>query len=509
MSEEEASSIASTEEPIEDKKTTADGGVPQGAVTEEQAKEVEASGKDESSQDVAEKPVVPIKSMNDLITKAPGRLRILEAGDMIKGRILSVGKTEVYVDVDGIGIGVVRGRELYDDEQVLSALKPGDEVYASVVDVENKESNIELSFRKAGQERVWQSLRDKLESKEVLATKILEANKGGLMVRINNVSGFLPVSQLAPTHYPRVEDGDKNKILSILKTFVGEDFNVVIITADPEGEKLVVSERVAIEGDIMEKIGRFAVGDVVEGEITGVVDFGAFIKFGEDLEGLIHISELAWQRIEDPRDIAKVGDDVKAQIISIDKDRVSLSLKRLQKDPWEDAVKKYKVGQIVTGKVIKLAPYGAFVELDEDIHGLVHLGELSRKEIEDPSEVLKEDEEYEFKIISIEPAEHRLGLSLKEVSGPALSKEDEEEKKVPTSEGVGVPTESVGGDPPESPAEEGGQPEAVAEDEATQNAEEAVPESPAEEEGKSSDEGEEDPSVPEASQEDEAEESKE
>ena len=365
--------------------------------------------------------------MNDLLAAtAAGKLRILQEGDVIKGRILSVGKNEVYVDVEGVGIGVVRGRELYDDEQILSSLQAGSEVYASVIDIENKEGNIELSFRKAGQERVWQALREKLLNKEVVTTKILEANKGGLMVKINNVLGFLPVSQLAPSHYPRVEDGDKNKILSVLRSFVGQDFPVRIITAEPQGEKLIVSERAVIEEELLKKIGKLTVGSVVEGAVTGVVDFGAFVKFDDELEGLAHISELAWQRIEDPKDIVKVGDKVKAQIIAIENDRISLSLKRLLKDPWEDAVKKYQIGQVIKGKVLKLAPFGAFVELDPDIHGLAHLGELSEEKIADPSAVLKEGEEREFKIISIEPQEHRLGLSLKALKSGGKTPESPE-----------------------------------------------------------------------------------
>lgn len=355
----------------------------------------------------------PIQSMNDLLEAHAGKLRMLAEDEVIRGRVLSVGKNEVYVDVDGIGIGVVRGRELYDDEQVLSALKDGDEVYASVIEIENKDGNIELSFRKAGQERVWQALREKLESREIIRTKILEANKGGLMVKLNGVMGFLPVSQLAPSHYPRVEDGDKNRILAVLRGYVGQEFDVRIITAEADGEKLIVSERAVIEEELVQKISKLAVGLVVEGEVTGVVDFGAFVKFGEELEGLVHISELAWQRIEDPKDIVKVGQKVKAQIIAIDNDRISLSLKRLQKDPWEDAVKKYSIGQAVKGKVLKLAPFGAFVELDPDIHGLAHLGELSDEKVADAAAVLKEGEEREFKIISIEPQEHRLGLSLR------------------------------------------------------------------------------------------------
>ena len=299
--------------------------------------------------------------MNDL-ARDEKNLRVLQEGDVIKSRILSLGKNEVYVDVERVGIGVVRGRELYDDEQILSALKVGDEVYASVIEVDNREGNIELSFRKAGQERVWQSLLEKMQNKETITTKILEANKGGLMVKINSVLGFVPVSQLAPVHYPRVEDGDKNKILSVLRGYVGQDFNVRIITVEQETEKLIVSERAVIEDELIQKIGKLSIGDVVEGVVTGVVNFGAFVKFGDELEGLVHISELAWQRIEDPKTIVQVGGKVKAQIIAIDNDRISLSLKRLQKDPWEDAVKKYRIGQVVQGKVLKLASFGALCE---------------------------------------------------------------------------------------------------------------------------------------------------
>lgn len=412
-----------------------------------------------------------IASMNDLLGAGSAKLKVLQENDVIQGRILSVGKNEVYVDVDGVGIGVVRGRELYDDEQILSSLKVGDPVYASVIEIENKEGNIELSFRKAGQERVWQALKEKLESKETVLTKILEANKGGLMVRINSVSGFLPVSQLAPSHYPRVEDGDKNKILSVLRGYVGQDFAVRIITAEPDGEKLIVSERAVMEDELMQKISKLAIGQVVEGEVTGVVDFGAFVKFDDQLEGLVHISELAWQRIEDPKDIVKVGGRVKAQIIAIDNDRISLSLKRLQKDPWEDAVKKYSVGQVVKGKVLKLAPFGAFVELDPDIHGLAHLGELSEEKIEDPAAVLKEGEEREFKIISIEPQEHRLGLSVRALR--------QETKKQPASSEPGSePSEH--GEPAVSPEaiESAGTP--ALEDEAASKAQPAGPETPVE-----------------------------
>ncbi len=354
------------------------------------------------------------QSMNDLL-ESGAEIRVLKPGDMVEGTMISVSKNEVYIDLAGYGVGVVRGRELYDDQATLNSLKPGDKITASVVETENREGNAELSLRVAGQERVWQKLRDFMESKEIVSTKILAANKGGLMIELNNVTGFLPVSQLSLEHYPRVEDGDKNKILSILNSYVGTNFNVQVITADMNEEKLIVSEKAVHEEEMHSKMSELKISDVVTGNITGVVDFGVFVKFGE-LEGLVHISELAWQRIENPKDLFKVGDVVKAKIIAIEKGRVSLSIKQLQNDPWAEAVKKYQIGQVVKGTISKIMPFGVFVELDKDIQGLAHLIELSHEPVKQAEDVVKIGQEAEFKVISIEPGEHRLGLSIKQLT---------------------------------------------------------------------------------------------
>ncbi len=353
--------------------------------------------------------------MQELLASEGVDIKVPKAGDVLEGTVLSVSKNEVFVDIEGVGLGVVRGRELYDESVRVSSLKIGDKVLAQVIDPENKEGNIELSFRAAGQERVWQTLSDRMKSREIIKTKILEANKGGLMVEVNGVIGFLPVSQLSSEHYPRVEEGDKNKILEILKSYVGKIFDVQIITADAQDEKLIVSEKAVGEEELRSKIGKLALGQVVEGEVSGIVDFGIFIKFDPGLEGLVHISELAWSRIEHPKDLYKVGQKVKAQVISIDRDRISLSIKRLQPDPWAETIKNYAVGQMVKGKVTKVTSYGAFVELEPEISGLVHSVELSNEEVKDPSEIVKVGDEKEFRIISIEPQEHRLGLSLRSV----------------------------------------------------------------------------------------------
>jgi small subunit ribosomal protein S1 len=371
------------------------------------------------------------KTMQDLVA-AGVEIKVLKVGDMVEGTLVSIGKNEVYIDLEGYGAGVVRGRELYDDQATLAKMKPGDKVFVSVVEAENKDGLVELSMRQAGSQRVWQALNEKMESKEVVRTKILEANKGGLMIEINGVAGFLPVSQLSLEHYPRVEEGDKNRILDVLRSYVGQLFDVQVITADQEEEKLIVSEKAVFEKEITGRLSQLKIGQVVEGEVTGVVDFGAFIKFGE-LEGLVHISELAWQRIENPRDIIKVGDTVKAKVISIDKGRVSLSIKQLLEDPWLEAVKKYQIGQSISGKISKIMPFGIFVELDKDIQGLCHTLELSHAVVKTPDEVVKIGEEKTFKIISIEPAEHRLGLSLKALTeapkAESKTEKTEEEKK--------------------------------------------------------------------------------
>lgn len=354
------------------------------------------------------------QTMSDLLSGGV-EIKVAKPGDMVEGTLLSVGKNEVYIDLHGYGVGVVRGRELYDDQATLASLKVGDPITASVVDSENKDGNVELSLRQAGQERVWQTLKTYMDDKEVVSTKILAANKGGLMVEINNVLGFLPVSQLSLEHYPRVEEGDKNKILSLLNGYVGQMFAVQVITADSNEEKLIVSEKAVFEKEMEGRLSKLKISDVIKGTVTGVVDFGVFVKFG-DLEGLVHISELAWQRIDNPKDIVKVGQEVEAKVIAIDKGRVSLSIKQLQADPWQDSVKKYQIGQVVKGTITKVMPFGVFVELDKDIQGLAHLLELSHDAVKNPDELVKVGEEKEFKIISIEPGEHRLGLSLKQLT---------------------------------------------------------------------------------------------
>jgi len=351
-------------------------------------------------------------------------------GDVIKGKVTSVSRNEVIVDLGNFGTGVVRGKEWFDVMDMYVDLEPGDEVEASITDLENENGQVDLSLKKAGMEKAWDEVKRLKENDEAFAVFVQEANKGGLIANIRGIQAFLPVSQLNSEHYPRVEGGDKNLILDKLKRLVNTEISVKVLDYDIEDEKLIISEKEAEAEKKAEAIQQYKVGDIVTGEVTGVVDFGAFVRFGEkeDLEGLIHISELAWKRIDHPRDVIKVNDKIRVKIIAIDGARISLSLKALQDDPWLESAKAYEVGQEVEGEVTKVTPFGAFVQLDKDIHGLAHVSELSQSG-KTPEDILTAGEKKKFKILSIEPAEHRLGLSLVSEKKAAKAKDDDSGEK--------------------------------------------------------------------------------
>jgi len=355
-------------------------------------------------------------------------LQIPKAGDLVKGTVISITKNEVKIDLPGYRTGVVRGNELYNESEEFAGLKPGEEIEATVVDLENENGDVELSFRFAGQQKTWTTLDNLRKSGERVKVKIIEANKGGLMVKVLGVVGFIPVSQLSPDNYPRVQGGDKSKILERLRKIIGKDIDVKVLDVSKEENKLILSEKQIWEEEQKENIAKYKIGDIVEGEITAVTEFGIFLKFN-DLEGLIHISELAWQRIDDPQALYKIGEKIKAIIVNIQGSRIFLSIKRLQDDPWKDVLEKYQIGSKVKGKVLKVNSFGLFVELDKDIHGLAHVSELGNK---NPNDVHAGDE-LEFTIISIEPKDHRLGLSLGE---PKEHKNAKTQKHEDTEEAV-------------------------------------------------------------------------
>jgi small subunit ribosomal protein S1 len=356
-------------------------------------------------------------------------LQLPAVGDVVKGKVISSCKREVRIDIEGITTGVVRGRELFNECSDFAKLKAGEEVEGTLIELENENGEMELSFRFAGQKKAWEEIRTLFTGAEATEVKVLEANKGGLIVRLKHVTGFLPVSQLSPEHYPRVSGGDKHKILEKLKGYVGQKFTVRVIDADENDEKLIVSEKNIWEELQKNVIAKYNIGDVVEGTVTAVADFGAFVKF-DSLEGLVHISEIAWQRIDHPRDILKLHETVKAEIIGLEGSKIFLSMKKLIKDPWAAVAERYNVGDMVEGTILKVNPFGFFVELDDEIHGLAHVSELSNKPVTDVNELGTEGEKKMFRIVSIEPKEHRLGLSLKTDE----KKEEKKEEAKPESE---------------------------------------------------------------------------
>ncbi len=345
-------------------------------------------------------------TMDDLL--ASSDIAQLKVGDVIEGVVTSVKKHEVWIDLGAQGTGVVMRREVGHGAN----LEVGSSVTVSVVDPEMDEGHALLSMKRAAKDRGWDELTRVQESGETIEVTAYDANRGGLLIELEGIRGFLPVSQLSPEHYPRVSGADKDEILQKLNSLIKRPLRVRILDVSRKENKLIFSEKEAMKDDMQARFAELAVGTVVKGMITGVIDFGAFVNV-DGIEGLIHISEISWERVEDPRKYVKVGDQVEAKIIAIDKDRLSLSLKQLQEDPWMTEVKAFKKGDTVEGRVTRITPFGAFVQLSPSVEALVHVSEMSDDEGTDPEKVFKVNETKEFKVIDIDTAARKIALSLK------------------------------------------------------------------------------------------------
>lgn len=365
-------------------------------------------------------------SMEDLLGMTEDFVKP-EMGVVVKGKVIAMKKNHVIVDLNGVAVGIIAGAETHDSAGTIRTLAVGDEVQAVVVEDENESGMVVLSLRKASQASAWDRFEKAFKDGEIVEVVVTEANKGGLLLDVDGIKGFIPVSQLAPVHYPRVDGADANQILLRLKKLVGQKFSCKVINVDRATGKMILSERAAIGDKASESLNKLKVGDVVDGSVSGVVKFGIFVTFG-GLEGLVHISEIAWGHVSNPHQYAKVGDPVRVQIIGIEKDKLSLSIKRLMKDPWEEIADKYPIGSTVKGTVNRFSQFGAFVQLENDINGLIHLSEISDHKIEDPKEVLAIGEEVEATVINIDRDEHRIGLSLRK-NRKEESAEEEKAKK--------------------------------------------------------------------------------
>lgn len=345
--------------------------------------------------------------MDELLKTEGESIKQAVAGDTVDGIVLSVKKHEILIDLGAKGVGLVPRREA----SYARNLEAGQAVTASVIDAEMEDGYILLSLRKAVKDKGWDEILAKMEAAEVVEVIPCDANRGGLLVEYEGIRGFLPVSQLSAEHYPRVGSADKDEILQRLNSLVGKTIKVRILDANKKDNKLIFSEKEAVKDGLAARFAELKVGDTVKGMVTGVVDFGVFVNV-DGIEGLIHISEISWERVNNPADYVKVGDEIDAKIIAIDKERLSLSIKQLTEDPWLSEVEKLKKGAKVEGTVTRITPFGAFVQISPAVEALVHVSELGEGNDVDPEKVFTLNERKNFKVLDIDKENRKISLKI-------------------------------------------------------------------------------------------------
>ena len=366
-------------------------------------------------------------SMDDLLVDSPV-LKFPKPGSIVEGTVITIRKNRVLVDLDGVSTGVIAGREAVDSSGTVQTLNAGDDVSAFVLEPENDEGLIVLSLRRASQHRTWKRFVEVHDNKEVIEVKITDANKGGLLVEVDGIKGFLPVSQLAPKHYPRVNGADSAKILQRLQSLTGKKISCRVINVDFDTKKLVLSEKAAFYEQRKQALAKLNIGDIIEGVVSGVVNFGLFVTFN-GLEGLVHISEIAWGHVDDPSNFAKLGDKIRVKIIGIDGEKISLSLKKMSDNPWEEISKQLLPGSQVKGKITRINEFGAFVEISDDINGLIHVSELNDPRVVDSDDYnLEVGSSITSNIINVDVDNHRISLSLFELTEEQLKQAKQSRK---------------------------------------------------------------------------------
>lgn len=346
-------------------------------------------------------------TMDDLIAANEDSFKKIAVGDTVEGTVLSVKKHEILIDLGAQGVGIVPRREASSARN----LNVGDKVTTSVIESEMKDGYVLLSLRKAVKDKGWDEIQTKLDAGEIVEVTPFDANRGGLLVEYEGIRGFMPVSQLSAEHYPRVGSADKDEILQRLNSLVGKQIKARILDANKKENKLIFSEKEAIKDGLAERFSELKVGDVVNGIVTGVVDFGVFVNV-DGIEGLIHISEISWERVNNPSDYVKVGENIKAKIIAIDKERLSLSMKQLVEDPWISEVENLKKGSKVEGTITRITPFGAFVQISPAVEALVHVSELGEGSDVDPEKIFTLNERKQFKVLDIDKEGRKISLSI-------------------------------------------------------------------------------------------------
>lgn len=332
--------------------------------------------------------------------------------DIVEGVVIAIEKGALYIDIPPFGTGIIYGKEYISARDIIKKINIGDTVAGKVISITNKDGYFEISLKEARQALIWSEAEEAIRDRKIFELLVQDANKGGLMLSWQGITGFLPASQLKTEHYPRVSDGDKDRILEELKKLVGQKIAVSIIGVAPKEGKLIFSEKNMTEKSKGEMVHKYSVGDVIEGEITGIVDFGVFVKIEEGLEGLVHISEIDWALVDNPKMLFHIGEKIKVKVIEVKDGKVSLSIKALKENPWTESEKKYSKDQIVEAVVIKFNKHGALASIEEGVAGLVHISDFGSEE--KLREKLELGKRYTFKITLFDPKEQKMTLSFVE-----------------------------------------------------------------------------------------------
>lgn len=350
------------------------------------------------------------QNFKDLLDSQEGVSIILfKGGESVKGTIIHKNESRLLLELDGGQIGMITKKEM--GPVGLDDFKIGTQVEAIVINPENDQGLVLMSLKKASQDMVWAEANTAMEEDRIIKVRIVEANKGGLMGEFKNLRCFLPVSQLMPVNYPRVDGAEAGLILKKLQEFIGQDFAVKVINVDRENEKIIISEKAAHQEKINETLQTLKTGDVFKGEVSGILKYGIFVTFN-GVEGLVHLSELDWGHVSSPSKHYQLGDKVEVMVIGIDRDKLSLSIKRLTEDVWKEKVKDINPGDTITGKVLRWNSQGVFLDIEEDVQGFFELAEFGVEDYEMLK--FKEGQDLEGEVKEINYDSHR--IELKQVS---------------------------------------------------------------------------------------------
>lgn len=365
--------------------------------------------------------------MESLLESESLSVELPQSGEIRKGTIASISSNQILVSIGAKSEGVVAGRELEQlTEEERAELSVGQEVDVFVVSPEDQNGNVVLSLKRAQEQLAWEDVEKMIADETVIDTSIIGFNKGGLIAAVGNLRGFIPSSQISAMRRAQAAGDTPEKRW---QKMVGQPISIRIIEVDRARRRLILSERAAstesraaMKDRVIEELEE---GKTYTGRVTSLADFGAFVNIN-GADGLVHLSELSWDRIQHPKEILEVGQEVQVKVINIDREkrRIGLSMRALQSDPWQERVEKFSVGQLVEGVITRLTKFGAFARLEGDIEGLIHISELSENRVEHPKEVLKEGEVKTLRVIRIDTDQHRIGLSLRKVDSAAFADKD-------------------------------------------------------------------------------------